>query len=141
MFILLAGYHPFDVHGDAIKSEVLRKIEKADFTYNDPVWDDVDPEAKQIINSLLQINSKDRITLAQFLDTHFVKRGPHRPELMADIMRRFDRMRSARDTVKSSSLAKLRLNRSVRAVYHECVRRRLISHGQVTILFFSQFSS
>jgi hypothetical protein len=175
MFILLAGYHPFDVHGDAIRAEVLKKIEKAEFNYNDPVWDDVDPEAKAIINQLLQVHSKDRLTLAQFLDKSFVKKGPQRLEAMADIMRRFDRMRTARDTVKvpqmmhffpalfrvlfafrtddaggraltipclpfspffalfsgqASSLCKLRLNRSVRAVYHECVRRRLIVPGQ-----------
>lgn len=43
-FYRLAGYHPFDVNGDAVKADVLKKIELAEFNFLDPAWEDVDQE-------------------------------------------------------------------------------------------------
>lgn len=42
MYILLSGYHPFDIHGDSVKSVVLQKILALDFNFNDIAWADVD---------------------------------------------------------------------------------------------------
>jgi hypothetical protein len=82
MFIFLGGYHPFDVHGDAIKGDVLKAIEAAAFTFDDPIWAQVDHGAKELIRRLLQVNPADRLSLREFLDSNFIKHGPKRLEDM-----------------------------------------------------------
>jgi hypothetical protein len=46
MFILLCGYHPFDCYGDLSEPELLDKIMRVEYEFDDPVWEDVTAAAK-----------------------------------------------------------------------------------------------
>ncbi|CAG9769338.1 unnamed protein product [Ceutorhynchus assimilis] len=68
LYTLLVGAPPFDTNG--VKSTLTRVVMA---NYSLPKH--LSPEAKDLINSLLQKNPKDRISLEQILDHPFIKRG------------------------------------------------------------------
>lgn len=68
LYTLLVGSPPFDTQ--AVKSTLTRVVMA---NYNLPSH--LSPEAKDLINSLLQKNPKDRISLDQILEHPFIKRN------------------------------------------------------------------
>ncbi|KAF7278138.1 hypothetical protein GWI33_008755 [Rhynchophorus ferrugineus] len=68
LYTLLVGSPPFDTQG--VKSTLTRVVMAS---YNLPSH--LTPEAKDLINSLLQKNPKDRISLDQILEHPFIKRN------------------------------------------------------------------
>ena len=44
MFIMLAGYHPFDPYGELSDGELIHRIQYDDFDFNEPEWDGVSEE-------------------------------------------------------------------------------------------------
>ncbi|EEZ98528.1 Serine/threonine-protein kinase PLK4-like Protein [Tribolium castaneum] len=68
LYNLLVGSPPFDTHG--VKN-TLNRIVSANFH----LPSHLSPEAKDLINSLLQKNPKDRIKLDQILEHPFITRG------------------------------------------------------------------
>lgn len=68
LYTLLVGSPPFDTQ--AVKSTLTRVVMA---NYKLPSY--LSAEAKDLINSLLQKNPKDRIRLEQILDHPFIKRG------------------------------------------------------------------
>ena len=50
IFILLAGYPPFDGKDD---EEILSKVRKRNFSFKNSVWNNVSKEAKDLISALL----------------------------------------------------------------------------------------
>ncbi|XP_066156659.1 serine/threonine-protein kinase PLK4 isoform X2 [Euwallacea fornicatus] len=68
LYTLLVGSPPFDTNG--VKSTLTRVVMAS---YSLP--NHLSPEAKDLINSLLQKNPKDRIGLEQILDHPFIKRS------------------------------------------------------------------
>jgi polo-like kinase 4 len=68
LYNLLVGSPPFDTHG--VKNTLNRIVSAS---YHLPSHLSV--EAKDLINSLLQKNPKDRIKLDQILDHPFIRRG------------------------------------------------------------------
>lgn len=68
LYTLLVGSPPFDTNG--VKSTLTRVVMA---TYSLPGH--LSPEAKDLINALLQKNPKDRISLDQILDHPFIKRS------------------------------------------------------------------
>eukprot|EP01083_Nonionella_stella_P159812 521805_1 len=73
MFILLSGYHPFDVYGELGEAQLMRRIIRCKFDFDDNVWKDVSKEAKQLIKSLLEVDPKKRLGLGEFLETPWIK--------------------------------------------------------------------
>jgi len=67
MFVILAGYHPFDMYGDAPEAELMKRIEAIKYDFDDDVWDDISCHAKTIIKNLLQKDPKKRMTTQAFL--------------------------------------------------------------------------
>eukprot|EP00919_Chromeraceae_sp_WS-2016_P010282 GHVR01024136.1.p1 GENE.GHVR01024136.1~~GHVR01024136.1.p1 ORF type:complete len:478 (+),score=95.70 GHVR01024136.1:115-1548(+) len=70
MYILLCGYPPF--HGDSDK-EILTKVKKGKYVFNDQDWRDVSADAKDLITKLLAYEPKDRITGEQALNHPWIK--------------------------------------------------------------------
>jgi serine/threonine protein kinase len=72
MFILLCGYHPFDCYGDLPEPELLDKIMRVEYEFDDPVWEDVSAEAKQLIRRLLVYQPEQRMGLQDFLASSWI---------------------------------------------------------------------
>ncbi|XP_018571436.1 serine/threonine-protein kinase PLK4 [Anoplophora glabripennis] len=68
LYTLLVGSPPFDTPG--VKSTLTKVVMSS---YSLPSY--LSPEAKDLINSLLQKNPKDRMKLEQVLEHPFIKRG------------------------------------------------------------------
>lgn len=64
LFILLSGYSPFDDEVDAV---LFSKIKSGKYDADDPVWDSVSAEAKDLIAGLLVVASSQRLTAQQAL--------------------------------------------------------------------------
>jgi calcium/calmodulin-dependent protein kinase I len=56
-FEMLSGFLPFD---SEYKGDIIDKIVKCEYNFNDPVWSNVSKNAKNFINLLLQKNPKKR---------------------------------------------------------------------------------
>ncbi len=83
LYILLVGYPPFwdeDQHRlyaqikagayDVRKNCIAKLSER--FQYPSPEWDTVTPEAKSLIDSMLTVNPKKRITAEQALKVPWI---------------------------------------------------------------------
>lgn len=73
MFILLAGYHPFDVYGDLTEAKLIQKMKKLDYEFDEDVWQHTSEDAKDIIRSLLKLNADERASCTSLLETEWMK--------------------------------------------------------------------
>eukprot|EP00976_Prorocentrum_cordatum_P051551 1040838-Prorocentrum_minimum.AAC.1 len=64
LFMLLSGYPPFY---DENEPMLFRKIQKAHFEFDDPVWEEVSDQAKNLIAQLLTADPRTRLTATQAL--------------------------------------------------------------------------
>lgn len=64
LFILLGGYPPFY---DDSEPKLFRKIRAGKYNMEDPVWDLVSDEAKDLIAQLLRVEPGERLTVDQVL--------------------------------------------------------------------------
>jgi len=64
LFMLLSGYPPFY---DENEPMLFRKIQKAHFEFDDPVWEEVSDEAKNLITQLLTADPRERLTATRAL--------------------------------------------------------------------------
>ena len=76
MFILLCGYHPFDCYGDLPEPELLDKIMKVEYEFEDPVWDTVSEQAKSLIRRLLRYKPDERLSLSEYLQSEWITATP-----------------------------------------------------------------
>lgn len=63
-YILLGGYPPFY---DENQGRMFRKIKRGEFKFHSPMWDNVSPEAKDLIKKLLVVDPSQRLTAADAL--------------------------------------------------------------------------
>lgn len=73
MFVLLSGYHPFDVYGELPEPQLLSKIVSVDYDFDDSAWDDVSENAKSLIRQLLQAEPEDRLSLEEYLASPWIQ--------------------------------------------------------------------
>ena len=59
MYILLSGYPPFTGYDDG---EILRKVRKGKFEFDEEDWFDISLEAKNLISKMLTLDPKKRIS-------------------------------------------------------------------------------
>lgn len=82
LFILLAGYPPFH---DNSEPAMFQKIRKGDFNFDDPAWDDVSEDAKDLIRNLIVIDPSKRLSADEALQHRWIKRRePSRKVLRID---------------------------------------------------------
>lgn len=65
LYILLCGYPPF---GGQTDHEILRRVEKAKFTFDPPEWTKVSDDAKALITQMLTDDPAQRISAAEALN-------------------------------------------------------------------------
>ena len=70
LYILLCGYPPF--YADNAPA-LFKKIMDVEYDFDDPSWEDVSDDAKNLIRALLVKEPKDRLSAAQVLEHPWVK--------------------------------------------------------------------
>jgi len=71
-YLLLCGFPPF--YGESLP-EVFEQIMKAEFDFPDPYWTDISKEAKDLIQKLLVVDAKKRLTATQALKHPWIEKG------------------------------------------------------------------
>uniref|UniRef100_A0AC35U7A7 Calcium/calmodulin-dependent protein kinase n=1 Tax=Rhabditophanes sp. KR3021 TaxID=114890 RepID=A0AC35U7A7_9BILA len=69
LYILLVGYPPF---WDEDQHRLYAQIKAGAYDYPSPEWDTVTPEAKSLIDAMLTVNPKKRITADQALKVSWI---------------------------------------------------------------------
>jgi calcium-dependent protein kinase len=83
MFILLAGYPPFDGKND---EEILEKVKKSIYSFKNPAWKSVSAEAKDLISGLLAPSST-RLTAHQALSHPWLKSHSQSPIVNSEVVK------------------------------------------------------
>lgn len=72
LFVILAGYHPFDMYGDAPEAELMKRIERVEYDFDDEVWEEISQHAQDIIKQLLVKDPMKRMTTGDLLKTDWI---------------------------------------------------------------------
>jgi serine/threonine protein kinase len=72
LFCLLGGYHPFESDHEPV---LFKKIQSGSFAFDDPLWDDISPDAKDLFKQLLTKDPRIRITAAKALKHPWMTRN------------------------------------------------------------------
>lgn len=93
LFILIGGYHPFDPDGEASDRQLESNVRKGRFDFDDPNWNDVSDEVKDLICKMLCVDAATRLTVDQVLAHPWITHKASAeslvtaPEKMKDIVR------------------------------------------------------
>jgi calcium-dependent protein kinase len=82
LYMMLSGYPPFD--GDSDR-EILEAVKSSQLKFNDPVWDAISSEAKDLLTHLLDRNPTSRFTSQQVLAHPWFTLFQHSPQLPGQI--------------------------------------------------------
>eukprot|EP00924_Labyrinthula_sp_SR-Ha-C_P007439 snap_masked-scaffold_24-processed-gene-3.22-mRNA-1 protein AED:0.09 eAED:0.09 QI:0/-1/0/1/-1/1/1/0/438 len=69
LFVILGAYHPFDPEGVASDQELWNNICSGEFDFDDPAWDGISLQAKDLIRKLIVVDPEKRYTTDDLL-TH-----------------------------------------------------------------------
>ena len=108
LYILLCGFHPFY---DEDRSQFIRLIVQAKYSFPDPEWTSISPEAKDLIGKLLVVDPAGRLTAEEVLKHPWIASvdvAPDKP-LPVDNMREYAsrRLRTRRNRRYFERLAPL----------------------------------
>merc|ERR1712070_198177 len=67
LFIILAGYHPFDPEGTNSDRKMQQLILANEWDFDDPAWDEVSEKAKDLIRKMMEPDPQERISAAEVL--------------------------------------------------------------------------
>ncbi|KAI0990467.1 hypothetical protein GJ496_004796, partial [Pomphorhynchus laevis] len=101
LYILLVGYPPF---WDEDQSKLYAQIKRGAIEYPSPEWDTVTQEAKDIINAMLNVNYRKRITAVEALNHVWIKESSqiastlHRQETV-DCLKKFNARRKLKGAI------------------------------------------
>ncbi|KAG9509004.1 Calcium/calmodulin-dependent protein kinase type II alpha chain, partial [Fragariocoptes setiger] len=107
LYILLVGYPPF---WDEDQYNLYAQIKNGAYDYPTPEWDTVTPEAKNLINLMLQVNPAKRITASEALkhtwicNRERVASTLHRQETV-DCLKKFNARRKLKGAILTTMLA------------------------------------
>lgn len=85
LFVILAGYHPFDPEGRNTDKQMQRLILAGTWNFDDPAWAEVSVKAKELITHLLEPDPASRYSAAQMLTHPWVKGTVLRGKLSSTI--------------------------------------------------------
>jgi calcium-dependent protein kinase len=83
IFILLAGYPPFDGQND---EEILEKVKKSNYSFKNQVWNNISKEAKDLIQGLLA-PSINRLSAHDALASPWIKQNLQRQQFGDEVKR------------------------------------------------------
>lgn len=76
LYILLAGFHPFDPEGDADDHVVMTNIRNCKLDlFADEAWSDISEPAKSLVRGLLRRDPAERLTVEQVLQHPWILAG------------------------------------------------------------------
>lgn len=84
LFTILAGYPPFYNENTPA---LFRQIRKGAFSFDDPVWEDISDDAKDLIRKLLTVSPEDRITADQCLQHKWCRGAARKSKLLSGTQR------------------------------------------------------
>jgi calcium/calmodulin-dependent protein kinase I len=105
LYILLCGFPPFY---DEDNGKLFMAIQKGEFDYPSPYWDDVSPEATDLIDKLLVLDPAMRLTAPQALEHPWLSSTDGRNTKLvhfAPNMRAFNARRRLRGAMRVIALA------------------------------------
>ncbi len=70
LYILLCGYPPFNGAND---KQIIEAVLKGKFTLDEPEWDDVSDDAKDIVKKLLTLDPEKRVSANDALQHRWIK--------------------------------------------------------------------
>ena len=73
LFTLLAGHHPFDPESTSDDHRMVSSILRGRWSFDDPCWRHVSPDAKRLVSGLLEPAPEERLTLEQVLASPWVR--------------------------------------------------------------------
>lgn len=65
LFIIMGGYHPFDFDGNDDEELMQECILSDTWDFEDPAWDNVSYQARDLIDQMLKYNPEERISAAE----------------------------------------------------------------------------
>lgn len=124
-YLLLCGFAPFSGDNDI---ETMRLVQTAPLEFPSPEWDDISPEAKDFVKSLLHREAFERPTAAEALELPWVAKhqvepgippprpfsGIHASSISANELR----LNSARRHAFQKFLAHLKMEKAIKSVAH-----------------------
>jgi calcium/calmodulin-dependent protein kinase (CaM kinase) II len=107
LYILLVGYPPF---WDEDQHRLYAQIKAGAYDYPSPEWDTVTPEAKSLIDSMLTVNPKKRITADQALKVPWICNRDRVASMMhrqdtVDCLRKFNARRKLKGAILTTMIA------------------------------------
>jgi calcium-dependent protein kinase len=70
LYILLCGYPPFNGAND---KQIIESVLKGKYTLDEPEWDDISEDAKDLVRRMLEYDPKKRITASDALQHRWIK--------------------------------------------------------------------
>ncbi|XP_043272664.1 calcium/calmodulin-dependent protein kinase type II alpha chain isoform X12 [Venturia canescens] len=107
LYILLVGYPPF---WDEDQNRLYGQIKSGAYDYPSPEWDTVTPEARNLINQMLTVNSGKRITAGEALRHPWICQRErvasvvHRQETV-DCLKKFNARRKLKGAILTTMIA------------------------------------
>uniref|UniRef100_A0A0B7B7T1 calcium/calmodulin-dependent protein kinase n=2 Tax=Arion vulgaris TaxID=1028688 RepID=A0A0B7B7T1_9EUPU len=107
LYILLVGYPPF---WDEDQHRLYAQIKAGAYDYPSPEWDTVTPEAKNLINSMLNVNPAKRINASEALKHPWICQREriaavvHRQETV-DCLKKFNARRKLKGAILTTMIA------------------------------------
>ncbi|KAL1245737.1 Calcium/calmodulin-dependent protein kinase type II alpha chain [Trichinella spiralis] len=107
LYILLVGYPPF---WDEDQGRLYAQIKQGSYDYPSPEWDTVTPEAKNLINCMLTVNPRKRITADQALKHPWICQRErvaalvHRQDTV-DCLKKFNARRKLKGAILTTMIA------------------------------------
>ncbi|KAM3725745.1 Calcium/calmodulin-dependent protein kinase type II [Dirofilaria immitis] len=107
LYILLVGYPPF---WDEDQHRLYAQIKAGAYDYPSPEWDTVTPEAKNLIDNMLTVNPKKRITAEQALKVPWICNRErvasviHRQDTV-DCLKKFNARRKLKGAILTTMIA------------------------------------
>lgn len=106
MFILLSGYHPFDMYGDLPEPRLLANIKSCVYDFEDDVWKTISEDAKNLIRQLLVVKPSERMSIDDFLKSNWIN-SEGSTETMNHVAKNLSSKVTARHKFRGLVLAKL----------------------------------
>ncbi len=92
LFILLGGYPPFY---DESEPRLFRKIREGKPDFDDPVWNEVSDEAKDLLDKLLNVDPKKRLTVEKIINHPWMNPRMDEGGSKKDLLRTMSKMRTS----------------------------------------------
>lgn len=110
LYIMLCGFPPFR-SPNRKQTELFDMIEKGDFEFLEPYWDDVSSGAKELVSKILVVDKKERLTAAQVFNHEWLLQfGLYRNNTLLNIIpRKINRFKTTAKGIQSIQRMKMLL--------------------------------